>query len=99
MTINVKMTKDIKNHKSFKITVQKVTSSDLPEILSQMEKVTGVPWKSAVDYTDDLYRNSKKVIIETGDLTRFFRKNHPEDEKSYVNWRMLWKNELVEITI
>ena len=92
MKINVKMTKDKRNHKSFLVFVAKHAVKKESKILEQMEKATGVPWK-----VNERQTNERYLAVETGELDGFFNKNYPEDEKAYVNWRMKWKNETIEI--
>ena len=93
MKINVTMTKDKTNHKSFLILIPKHTVNKPKKILEQMEKFTGVVWHVNKDKTDHKY-----LAVETGELNDHFRKNFPDDEKAYVNWRMKWKNEIISIS-
>lgn len=93
MKINVIMTKDKNDHKSFLVFVPKHTVKSIDKILQQMEKYTEVPWKINQKRTDGKY-----LAVETGDVSSFFRKNYKDDEKAYVNWRMKWKNEIISIS-
>lgn len=92
MKINVVMTKDKTDHKSFLIMVPRHTVRTETKILEQMEKYTEVPWKINTDKTSFNF-----LAVETGDITDFFLENHRGDEKAYVNWRMKWKNQTIEI--
>lgn len=86
------MTKDKKNHKNFLIYIHQHTVSSVDKILKQMEEYTEVPWKVNMKQTTEKY-----LAVETGELDDFFRNKFSDDEKAYVNWRMKWKNQTVEI--
>lgn len=92
MKINVVMTKDKMNHKSFLVMIPKHSVRRDSTILQQMEKYTEVPWRVNEDKS-----NHKYLAVETGELTNHFLTNHPDDEKAYVNWRLKWKNQKVSI--
>jgi lipid II:glycine glycyltransferase (peptidoglycan interpeptide bridge formation enzyme) len=95
MKINIIMTKDKTNHKSFLVFIPQHTVKKVEKILEQLEKKTEVPWRVNVKKTDTKY-----LAVETGDMTGLFLKVKLEtgDEKAYVNWRMKWKNEVIEIS-
>lgn len=92
MKINVTMTKDKTNHKSFLVFIPQHTVKTVDKILEQMEKYTEVPWKVNKKKTDDRF-----LAVETGELDELFEEKFPLEEKAYVNWRMKWKNQVIEI--